>query len=58
VLQIIVDSSSNQAIADRGEPVRTLRMVRAHFVQQARWMRQIGGWHVGPRNGRTVLFHR
>src|SRR5207302_11176625 len=44
--QIAVDASGNQPIADRREPIRTFGMVRAHFVQQARWMRQIGGWHL------------
>ena len=46
--QIAVDAGRNQPIADRGEPIWTFGMVRAHFVQQARWMRQIGGRHLNP----------
>src|SRR5206468_5694875 len=43
--QVTVDARRHQAIADGSETIRTLRMVRSHFVQKARWMRQIGSWH-------------
>ena len=45
VLQITVDSGSDQAIADRSEAIRALRMVRAHIVQATRRMRDVRDGH-------------
>jgi hypothetical protein len=38
-----VETGRDQAVADRGEPCRTLGMLRAHLVQQERRMADEGG---------------